>query len=275
MTVIIKVPGVNWSGMGFRNVNPFISVDDLEFAFDFQSRSSRFSDITGNTADLVPYINDRANGVVEVDPSVIKDKDGGKGIRIDGGFLETGINLSDIPLDGSEKFTIMIAGGQDGTPLPQELRPEGSSDPNFALLFDNGANVSTTGFDMQARVKPGDFKFGARINSFTPNLNEVPDSYPFMAVAFLTFDGGNWTFIDKTTGFSLTKTNADLGISGTLTVANGMTTAKIGHHDGADSITHGAPPTLYQLSKWSRVLSSSEIEEQYQRTISSKSGVGL
>ncbi|MGP6532177.1 hypothetical protein, partial [Klebsiella pneumoniae] len=78
---------------------------------------------------------------------------------------------------------------------------------------------------------------------------------------FLTFDGTNFTVYNATTGFTETKTVTELGITAALPVSPGIGIGATGTASNA-----ALSPTIYQIAQWSRVLSKTEMDEQYSKT---------
>lgn len=273
MSMIIRVPGVDWSGKGFPNISPFVAAEDLDFGYDFASRSNRLKDISGNHADLVPYRHDIAGGVIRTqDASIVVDDSDGLGILVELGYLLTDIPMPTIPINGTMQFTVMVAGGYSGVPFP--AAKVAVSNPSIAAMIDFGTGVAASGFDLEVSTSEG--KWGSRIKSAAiGDKGSAVSPISRKCVGFLTFDGSSWVMHNKTLGSTISKSNADLGITSSL-VPNTTHVNKvvIGHYHS--TITASALyPSLYQVAKWNRVLTADEIAEQYERTKANKPGVGL
>lgn len=273
MTMIIRVPGVDWAGKGFPNISPFVALSDLEFGFDFLNRSNRLQDLAGKHADLAPYRQDIAGGITRtLDTTVVVDESNGLGIRVELGYLLTDISMPTIPIDGSMQFTVMVVGGYSGVVFPPaKVAGLGAG---IAGLIDFGTGVTSSSFDLEAAV--GEGKWGARIKSAAiGNQGNTISQTSKKCVGFLTFNGTTWTLYNKTLGTTISKTNTDLGISAAL-VPNTAHVNKVvmGHYHSTSTIS-ALYPSLYQVAKWNRVLSASEITEQYARTQANKPGLGL
>ncbi|MBZ1896957.1 hypothetical protein, partial [Klebsiella pneumoniae] len=91
---------------------------------------------------------------------------------------------------------------------------------------------------------------------------------------FLTFDGTNFTVYNATTGFTETKTVTELGITAALPVSASIAPG-IGIGATGTASNAALSPTIYQIAQWSRVLSKTEMDEQYSKTRSAFSGVGI
>lgn len=271
MTMIIRIPGVDWSGKGFPQIEPFVGSDAIEFGYDFASGSARLKDLTGKHADLVPYRQDIVGGITRtVDPTVVTDASSGLGINVELGYLLTDVALAAIPIDGSVQFTIMVVGGYSGIAFPEDKIAGGGA--GISNLYDNGTSITATGFRIQSTLVGA---HGTTIKSSAAVMSDAISPNSKKTLSFLTFDGANWSFVNKTLGTSYSKTNAELGISGTLGVNTGhVNKVAMGHYHSSSTLA-AAYPTLYQTAKWNRVLTASEMNEQYARTKARKPGIGL
>lgn len=271
MTIIIRVPGVSWAAKGFPNVDPFINAG-LVYGFDFSQRNSMLTDVTGKHA-ITPKRTDTIGGVFNVtDHSVVIPVNNGQGVRVERGYLQSS-ELIPAPFGhGGPPFTLMVVGCSGGVAFsPGEVV---GSAPSVGILYDCGSNVSGTGFTMEfggASVAAG--RISGRIEAVSPNLTpEAVGSTRDLTVpnvVFLTYDGTNWTLINKTRGVSATGTNASLGVGNPIVMGPGAATegrVNLGGHANQTSTAHAWYPTLYQSAKWSRVLSANEINDQYLRT---------
>ncbi len=271
MTIIIRVPGVSWGNKGFPNVNPFIN-SGLVYGFDFSQRNSMLTDVTGNHT-ITPKRTDAAGGVFNVtDYGVAVPVNNGQGVRVELGYLQSS-ELIPTPFGhGGAPFTLMVVGCSGGVAFnPEKIV---SSAPAVGVLYDCGSNVFGTGFTMEfggASVTTG--KINGRIESASPNLAPETSSsardLTVPNVVFLTYDGVNWTLINKTRGVSATGTNASLSVGNPIVMGGaGPTEGRVNLGGSANQTTtaHAWYPTLYQSAKWSRVLTAEEITEQYLRT---------
>lgn len=272
MTTVIKVPGVDWSGRGYPNVVPFVANSDLEFAYDFSDRANRLADVTGKHADLVPKRQDIVAGIYRVvDPTILVSDVSGQGVSVQMGYLETDMPLANIPVDGSKQFTIMVAGGYSGIPFPSNK--VAATSPGLSTLFDYGTAIGSNGFCIEAALASA--QIDSRIKSGSPALTTTITSVATPCVTFLTYDGTSWSLINKTMGNSETKTNASMGITTPIPVSTAFVTkAVIGHYHGTSTLS-AAYPMMYQLAYWNKVLSGTEINEQYARTKAIKTSVAF
>lgn len=263
MTLVIRVAGANWAGKGFPNLYPFVASSDLEFGFDFRSRSDMLADFAGKHT-ITPKRVDIKEGILNVtDPTIMVPVDDGLGVRVDLGYLQCSLAALPIPSGGTRQFTIMLVSRGGGVAFPADKVVVAAA--TRASLFDWGSHVSANGFSVDRSNAQG-LNFG-RINNASSNLLPETD---FRAVTtpdvlFLTYDGTNWTLLNKTLGLSATKTNA----------ANPLPVSTSGWADGKVSLAgsvqrsstvHAYYPVVYQRAMWNRVLTGAEITEQYART---------
>ncbi|MNC58909.1 hypothetical protein D3C75_1086770 [compost metagenome] len=119
---------------------------------------------------------------------------------------------------------------------------------------------------------------GGRVKSgATSNIGEVVASGK-KSCFFLSYDGLKFTYTNMTTGTVTVKTNADLNILGaTLTPDAKCPMLISGNYyvAGAPTAVAGLYPELYQLAKWNKVLSDSEMQAQYASSKALFAAVGI
>lgn len=260
MATVIRVKNADWSGLGLPNLFPYVAKDAVEFFYDLGSSGADLSDRSGQLGAIVPYRNDIVGGQSHVqDSSVMVGIDGGAGVRVELGYLLTGAPITDIPIDGSMQFTIMVVGGYSGEIFPAAKKIAG--EPSLCNLYDHGTAITPKGFSMQTVKAEG---FGARIKSSTPVLG--PLALNSKGFRFLTFDGANWTIYDKTAGTSDSKTNAELGIVATIPADSAvLPNSAVGHFHQSSTLA-ALYPSIYQLGRWGRVLTTEEMDLQIEKT---------
>jgi hypothetical protein len=272
MTLVIRVAGANWAGKGFPNLYPFIAPDDLEFGFDFRARADMLTDFAGKHT-VTPKKVDIAAGTLNVtDASIMVSVDDGLGVRVDLGYLQCSLAAIPIPSGGSRQFTIMLVSRGGGVAFPADKVVVAA--PTRASLFDWGSYVSPSGFSVDRSTAQG-LNFG-RINNASTNLSPETDFRAITTpdVLFLTYDGTNWTLLNKTLGLSATRTNA----ANPLPVnTNGWSDGKVSLAGSVQrtSTTHAYSPVVYQRAMWNRVLTGAEITEQYLRTKTGRAALAL
>lgn len=269
LTTVYTLQNANFSGQGLPNIFPFVAQLEAEYAYDFRARANRLADVTGRHADLAPYRNDIVGGKIKVpDPSVVVDQDAGAGIRIELGYLQTDVPTAPIPIGGAVKFSMLVVGGNSGFKPPAD-KLNASSDT--AVLFDFGSMISSSGFALEVNS----VTVTSRVRSGAANLSSSPVgavTKKFFQV--LTFDGVTWTLHNKTLGTKVSKTNAELGIVASIPVS-GLSTREIIGHAHPTTTLFSMYPAMYQLAKWSRVLSQVEIDQQYAKTLANFPGLML
>ncbi|WP_202187523.1 hypothetical protein, partial [Raoultella ornithinolytica] len=102
----------------------------------------------------------------------------------------------------------------------------------------------------------------------------LPGATTKKCAIFLTFDGVNFTVYNATTNFERTVTAASLGLTAALPISNSIRPGVAFGTTGLNSIAALAP-TIYQIAQWGRVLTKSEMVEQYNKTVAAFAGVGL
>lgn len=269
LTTVYTLQNANFSGQGLPNIFPFVAQTEAEYAYDFRARANRLADITGRHADLAPYRNDIVGRQIKVpDPSVVVDQDAGAGIRIELGYLQTDVPTAPIPTGGAVQFSILIVGGYSGLKPAANKLNTASSDA--AVLFDFGSIITTNGFALEVNNTSASTRVKSSTNVFTSPIKAATEKL----FQILTFDGLIWTLHNKTSGTKVSKTNAELGIVASLPVGGASNREIIGHAHPTSTI-FSRYPAMYQLAKWSRVLSQAEIDQQYERTRANFPGLML
>lgn len=264
MSVIIRVKGVDWSGKGFPLVSGFVALANLEAAFDFRPRADRLNDVSGKGFVAVPYRNLLlSNAALVADDTVLENTANGLGLIVRNGALDYGLPNKPYAVGGTDGFTMMIVGGYSGIPFDADQPVQNATISNLVDLG-NGVTSSESPPMIQQYVPNG--TLGARVKSgATSNIGEQVSTGK-KSCFFLSYDGKKFVYTNKTTGAVITKTNADLGIVGsTLAVDVRCPRLISGNYfvGGAASAIVGLYPELYQVAKWNKVLSASEMKDQY------------
>lgn len=279
MTTIFRLSGANFAGQGLPNINPFISMADLEYAFDFRNRATKMTDLAGKHV-ITPKRVDQVGAVLNVtDPTIISTDASGLGINVELGYLQLDLTATTIATGGAKQFTFMVAGGWSGVAF-NGAKVSGVT-PTTVVLLDWGNVSSGNGFAIEQVGLLTTSAVQARIESPSASLNGIGAlSPPYKkTVTFLTFDGTNWTLTSKTMGLSATGTNTSLSVSVNPIAVTGSSWAggkvTLGGHTSQTTTVAGGIPTLFQQAMWNRVLTGPEIEEQYQKTKANFAAVGL
>lgn len=283
-TRIVAV-GADWSGKGKPNIFPFVSLSDADFAYDFRPRTTKYNDLTKKTTislmrgtlspgnASIAFSTDNTVGLVSAD---------GQGLTIDnlGAAFISSIPKA-LALDGSVKLTAYVVGGYSGLAFPAGSQYPGSpgQTPQICNLFDYGNRVlKDRGFTIESDGygSNSSAQFGGRVNSYNPSVGSqlVGTTRTAKCAIFLTFDGTNFTVYNATTGFTETKTVADLGITAALPVSASIVPG-IGIGATGTASNAALSPTIYQIAQWSRVLSKTEMDLQYSKTRAAFSGIGI
>lgn len=281
----IVVTSANWSGKGKPSIFPFVSLSDADFAYDFRSRPTQYSDLTKKTTltlmrgalsagnASIAFAADDSVGLVSAD---------GLGLTLDN--LGAAF-ISHIPrtlaLDGSVKITAYVVGGYSGLAFPPGSQFPGSpgTTPSICNLFDYGSRVNP-GFGMTIQRSGFAYNttatFGARVGATVINVGkqDIANGNTKKCAIFLTFDGTKFSVYNATTGFEQTLTAAELGITAALPVSSAI---RPGVAFGTTGQTSNAvlAPTIYQIAQWGKVLSKTEMLEQYKRTLDAFPGLGV
>lgn len=285
MSTRIIATGADWSGKGLPNITPFVSLSDADFAFDFRPRSTKYKDLTNKTSlTLMRGILSSGNASIafNVDDTVGLVSTDGAGLTIDNlGAAFISHIPRNLALDGSVKITAYVVGGYSGLAFPPASQFPGSpgKTPDICNLYDYGSRVNPgNGMTIQrsgvADASPADF--GARIGSTVINVGKqsITGGTTKKCAIFLTFDGTNFSVYNATTGYTQTLTAAALGITTALPPS---TAIRPGVAFGTTGTTSNAvlAPTIYQIAQWGRVLSKTEMDEQYTKTLTAFPAVGL
>lgn len=253
-----KLANADFTGQGLPSLNTIVASAQARYAFDF--RNGNLDDVTGKTSALVPYrVNNAANTRTQ-DTTIISSALNGLGVKITGGCLTTSVTFEALKIDGSKPFSILIVGGWSG---------ETVAGGGFASFIDIGSGLSQDyGASMICHNGNGGV-IGARVkNASTANVGAVVSPTNKVCFMILTFDGGNWTLTNKTTGSTVTKTNAELGIVADLPPISNLGNNRVGNfvyfgHSHTHSLLDALPINLCQVACWDKVLSSTEINNQY------------
>lgn len=256
---VFKLAGADFTGQGLPNINTIVVPELARYAFDF--RNGNLGDVTGKTADLVPYRVDNTLNTRVVDSSVIQQAFDGLGIKLSSGCLMTSVDFSTIKIDGSTPLSILVVGGWTGEAV------SGTSMASF-LDIGNGISGNAQGAVMQYYNGAGG-KIGARVNSGgDSNIGDLVAPLNKLCFMILTFNGTTWTLVNKTTGKTTIKTNTDLGITADIPPIPNVPTNRVGMkhylgHAHTHSKLDALPVNLCQVAYWDKVLSTAEIDAQY------------
>ncbi|EFI60753.1 MULTISPECIES: hypothetical protein [Comamonas] len=275
MTVVVRVKDANWSGKGFRNLNPFVAAPDMEFGFDFMVRDNMLLDFASKHIVTPKRVDIKAGVLNETDPAIMVPVDSGLGIRLELGYLQCNLPLLPIPLDGSKKFTFLLVGRHSGVDFPPDKVVTAA--PTRMIQLDWGSVVSTRGLSIDRNVSSGNAEL--RVAKGSHQMAVPPSSKLSANVVFVTFNGATWALRNMTTGVAITMTNAEMGLSGTeipiqasaFEWTNGM--LSIGGNANQQSTIYAAYPVLYQSAMWNRVLTADEMLDQYQRSKTSRPNI--
>ena len=264
MSLFFRCKGVDWSGKGFPLVGGFVAMASIAAAFDFRPREGRLNEVTGKGFVATPYRNKLlSNTALVADASVIAESSNGLGIVVRNGALDYGLANRPYSVGGSEGFTAMVVGGYSGLPFDADQVVQNATICNLVDMG-NGVTNSETMPMLQQHVSGG--TLGARVKTGTiANIGEVAATGK-KSCFFLTYDGLKFVYTNKTTGAVVTKTNADLGLTGSALAVHGMSPRLISGNSytgGVPSAITGLYPELYQLAKWNKVLSAAEMQAQY------------
>lgn len=274
MTTIVKLKGVDLSGKGLPSLYPFVDQANMEHAFDFRNRPSRFLDLTGKRI-LTGFQNDPVAGISNVpDPafSFTTVADGGLGVNLINGNFKINKNAAPIPTDGSVQFSILIVGGLCDIAKYDSTKQSGGE------LLNLGAGGSVFGFGMgvvRNSVSNGNplgapGEVGSRHQSYGLKMKST-GRLTQKHFQILTFNGLSWTLHNKTLRKVITKTNAELAHSSPINYSN--STLYLGSSQSQDYYSDHI--SLYQHGWWPRVLTQAEIDEQYFRSLLAFSVVGI
>ena len=173
----------------------------------------------------------------------------------------TSVDFSTIKIDGSTPLSILVVGGWSG---------ETVAGASLASLLDigNGISANAQGAVMQF-YNSGGGQIGARVKSGgSSNVGDIVSPNNKICFMILTFNGTTWTLVNKTTGKTTVKTNAELGITVDIPPIPNTASNKVGtKHYLGHAHTHNPldtlPVNLCQVAYWDKVLNSAEIDAQY------------
>ncbi|HBC3499869.1 TPA: hypothetical protein KDY90_002650 [Vibrio parahaemolyticus] len=273
MAIVIKLANADFSGKGFANIFPFVAPSDLEFGFDFKPGADQLNDV-GGTVKLNPwYFEDTTAGIAYPGDNNLSDTPDNLGLRLSLASLiadESYIPAA-IPLDGSRKFT-MISIAKDNGIVPTDGSTSISSFIDYATIG------STFGMEQCQYSQNLSFRVNDGASTFA-------DSAPSKPVTFMvtTFDGSVWRHRNITLGSDNTKTNAEAGVSGSVTVASRAEWGEIepraflaiGGTTDSQRWQSKRGVDIYQAAMWNRVLSDAEILQQYQMSKASLPGLPI
>lgn len=264
MSLFFRCKGVDWSGKGFPLVGGFVAMASIAAAFDFRPREGRFNEVTGKGFVATPYRNKLlSNTALVADDSVLAEASNGLGVIVRNGALDYGLANRPYSVGGSEGFTLMVVGGYSGQPFDADQPVQNAA---ICCLLDagNGVRSSENMPMLQQNVTNG--TLGGRIkNGATSNIGEVTTTGK-KSCFFLSYDGQKVVYTNKSTGAVVTKTNADLGLTGSALGVGDMSPRLISGNNYTGSIASaitGLYPELYQVAKWNKVLSAAEMQAQY------------
>jgi len=265
-----KLSNADFTGQSLPSLNTIVASAQARYAFDF--RNGNLDDVTGNTASLVPYRVDNVAHTRTQDATVVQQVFNGLGIKLSGGCLMTSVDFSTIKIDGSTPLSILVVGGWSGEVVTASER--------IASFLDigNGVLASAQGAVMQFYNSDGG-QIGARVGSSgAPIVGDVVSPTNKLCFMILTFNGTTWTLVNKTTGKTTVKTNAELGITADIppipnTAANKVGTKHYLGHAHTNNTLDALPVNLCQVAYWDKVLSPAEIDAQYALSQSMFTGV--
>lgn len=264
MSVIIRVKGVDWSGKGFPLVSGFVALANIEAAFDFRPRENRLLDVSGKGFVATPYRNLLlANKALVADDTVLEETSNGLGLIVRNGALDYGLPNRPCPVGGSEGFTLMVVGGYSGIPFDLDQPVQNAGICSF-LDSGNGVTLSESMPMLQQNLING--SLGGRVKHGSISNVGAVEHVGKKSCFFLSYDGQKFVYTNKTTGVVVTKTNAELGITGLSIGVNVMSPRLISGNNytsGSPSAITGHYPELYQVAKWNKVLNDSEMQAQY------------
>lgn len=256
---VFKLAGADFTGQGLPNTNTVVAPELARYAFDF--RNGNLGDVTGKTADLVPYRVNNTLNTRAVDSSVVQQAFNGLGIKLSGGCLMTSVDFSTIKIDGSTPISILVVGGYSGDTVVGA---------NFASFLDIGNGISGNAQGAVMQFYSGDSgTIGLRVKSGgSSNVGDVVSPTNKLCFMILTFNGTTWTLVNKTTGKTTIKTNTELGITADIPPIPNTPTNRVGTkhylgHASTHTVLDAFPVNLCQVAYWDKALNSAEIDAQY------------
>lgn len=262
MGLIISVAGVDWSGRGLPLVKGFVAPESLLGAFDFRPRTNRLSDLSGKGYVAVPYRNKLDNTALVVDQTVLQDTANGLGVIVRNGSLDFKVPNRVLPIGGSVRFTMMVVGGYSGLPFDA-----GQPVNNAAIcnLADMGNGVTSGFVPPVIQQNSADTTLGARVRGNQASNIGAAAPLGQKSCLFLSFDGTKFTYRNMTTGSIVVKTAEELGVAAgtSLTPSIRCPTLVAGNYYVGATAIIGLYPELYQVAQWDKVLTESEMQDQY------------
>ena len=258
MTTIYTLIGADFRNTDLPNIFPFVAKNELEFAYDFGHGVESLKDLSGNDRNAIAMLNDLNSAIRKKDDSILVSANGGKGIRVELGYIDTQIPIR--PTKLTDEFTVMLVGGYMGEAFPANKLKPAVAAPTFASLLDFGTNIGGNSFGFESYKT----LMGVKVKYGEPNLIS---NHTGAAALFLTRKSGVWTLRDMTNNRTVSKTNAELGITGDLGVymQGRVSTVVIGFYETM-TMLNALYPTIYQAARWNRPLTDAEIEQQYAKT---------
>lgn len=254
MATVIQLKGADFSGRGLPNIYPYIQKEKLSYAYDF--RYGNFLDLVTGEA-LKGWLSDPvAHTTVSkqlAEITTLSSNDLYVTIAKDAG-LSSHKSVHDYEV-GVGKFTAMIIGG-----LPENIAGFGP----FAGFLEMGNASSLSGIpSIEASLSnPVSVGYRARAGSLSTGTVLMLNQLNFMV---LVFDGLNFTWVNKTSGYTNSKSLTSLGI--TELIARNAQVDPGKHCFGtAENLanTHSASILLGQTAFWDNTaLTLDEIDKQY------------
>lgn len=275
MGLVIRIKGADWSGKGYPLVRGFTAEESLVAGFDFRLRDDFLNDVSGHGFKAIAYRNAVNNTPLVADPSVLERTANGLGIVVRNGCLDFGVPNRALAVGGAVHFTMLIVGGYSGLPFDsgQAQAPAGATICNLADMGNGLTAGEVPPVLQQYRV---DSTLGARVKASAVSNIGAAATLGRKTCFFLTYDGLKFVYKNMTTGAIVTKTNQDLGLTvQTLTPSTRCPTLVSGNYFVGTSAIIGLYPELYQVAQWNRVLTETEMQEQYAASKIIFSAVGV
>ena len=258
MATVIQLNDADFSDQGLPNIYLYAKKEKLSYAYDF--RFGNFSDfVTG--ANLKGWLSDESTATTVMKNPVEITEMSADNLSIKlkkGAALSTNMQTRDYAV--GDKFTALVIGG---------ISSQSSSAGQYLTFLEMGNHISPSGIpSIEANLTGGSAKIGYRSktdSALTSSSNFSLDKLNFMV---LIFDGLSFTWINKTTGFSETKSLASIGITDLLRVTAGSIIDPLFHSTGTISPVlpglFSSEFLLAQLAFWDNTaLSLNDIDEQY------------
>lgn len=273
MGLIIRAKGVDWSNKGFPLVSGFVALSNLEAGYDFRPRTKRLHEVSGKGIVAIPYRNLLNSGSLVADDTVLENTQNGLGVIVRNGGLDYGIANKTYTVGGADAFTLMIVGGYSGLPFDPG---QPANNAVICNLVDMGNGVTDVAGPPMIQQYKTDLTLGGRItSSYASNIGSA-ESLGRKTCMFITYDGAKFTYINKTTGAVVVKTNAELSlVAGPLAPHARCKNLFSGNYYKGVTAIIGLYPELYQVARWNKVLSSIEMQDQYASSKALFSAVGI